>query len=33
MEFVKDDDPHASFGRWPQLAQVLLLSNEFMFVD
>jgi hypothetical protein len=21
------------FGRWEQLAQVLLLSNEFVFVD
>ena len=32
-EFVTDDDPKAAFGRWPQLAQVLLLSNEFAFVD
>ena len=32
-EFVGDDDPKAAFGRWPQLAQVLLLSNEFAFVD
>jgi hypothetical protein len=32
-EFVSDDDPKAAFGRWPQLAQVLLLSNEFAFVD
>jgi|SRR5579883_2104622 len=32
-EFVQDDDPKATFGRWPQLAQVLLLSNEFVFVD
>jgi hypothetical protein len=32
-EFVADDDPKAEFGRWPQLAQVLLLSNEFAFVD
>jgi hypothetical protein len=32
-EFVSDDDPKATFGRWPQLAQVLLLSNEFAFVD
>lgn len=32
-EFVADDDPKASFGKWPQLAQVLLLSNEFAFVD
>jgi hypothetical protein len=33
VEFVSDDDPKSSFGRWPQLAQVLLLSNEFCFVD
>jgi hypothetical protein len=33
LEFVADDDPKAPFGRWPQLAQVLLLSNEFAFVD
>jgi mono/diheme cytochrome c family protein len=32
-EFVADDDGKAAFGRWPQLAQVLLLSNEFAFVD
>ena len=32
-EFVADDDAMATFGRWPQLAQVLLLSNEFAFVD
>jgi hypothetical protein len=32
-EFVSDDDPKSAFGRWPQLAQVLLLSNEFCFVD
>jgi cytochrome c553 len=32
-EFVGDDDGKAAFGRWPQLAQVLLLSNEFAFVD
>jgi hypothetical protein len=32
-EFVADDDPKAAFGRWAQLAQVLLLSNEFAFVD
>jgi hypothetical protein len=32
-EFVSDDDPKSAFGRWPQLAQVLLLSNEFAFVD
>jgi hypothetical protein len=33
IEFASDDDPKAAFGRWPQLAQVLLLSNEFAFVD
>jgi hypothetical protein len=32
-EFVEGDDSQAAFGRWPQLAQVLLLSNEFAFVD
>lgn len=32
-QFVGDDDGKAAFGRWPQLAQVLLLSNEFAFVD
>ncbi len=32
-EFVSDDDGKVAFGRWPQLAQVLLLSNEFAFVD
>ena len=32
-EFVAGDDPKAAFGRWSQLAQVLLLSNEFAFVD
>ncbi len=32
-EFVGDDDLKSAFGRWPQLAQVLLLSNEFAFVD
>ncbi len=32
-EFVTDDDPKIAFGRWPQLAQVLLLSNEFAFID
>jgi hypothetical protein len=31
--FVSDDDPNSPFGRWPQLAQVLLLCNEFAFVD
>jgi hypothetical protein len=33
LEFVSDDDAKAAFGRWAQLAQVLLLSNEFAFVD
>lgn len=33
LEFTEDDDPKAAFGRWPQLAQVLLLSNAFAFVD
>jgi hypothetical protein len=33
VEFVGEDDPKATFGRWPQLAQVLLLSNAFAFVD
>ena len=33
LEFTADDDPKAAFGRWAQLAQVLLLSNEFAFVD
>jgi hypothetical protein len=33
VEFVNDDDPKVTFGRWPQLAQVLLLCNEFAFVD
>ena len=32
-EFVGDDDAKSAFGRWPQLAQVLLLCNEFAFVD
>jgi len=33
IEFTLEDDPKATFGKWPQLAQVLLLSNEFAFVD
>ncbi|MBP3960821.1 PSD1 domain-containing protein [Gemmata sp. G18] len=33
VEFVTGDDAKSAFGRWPQLAQVLLLSNEFAFVD
>ncbi|HEY1187484.1 MAG TPA: PSD1 and planctomycete cytochrome C domain-containing protein [Gemmata sp.] len=32
-QFVANDDPKSAFGAWPQLAQVLLLSNEFAFVD
>jgi mono/diheme cytochrome c family protein len=32
-EFVRGNDPKSAFGAWPQLAQVLLLSNEFAFVD
>jgi hypothetical protein len=32
-EFVTSDDSKSTFGRWPQLAQVLLLCNEFAFVD
>lgn len=32
-QFVGDDDGNNGFGRWPQLAQVLLLSNEFAFAD
>ncbi|VTR95916.1 planctomycete cytochrome c domain protein : Uncharacterized protein OS=Singulisphaera acidiphila (strain ATCC BAA-1392 / DSM 18658 / VKM B-2454 / MOB10) GN=Sinac_1739 PE=4 SV=1: PSCyt1: PSCyt2: PSD1 [Gemmata massiliana] len=33
LEFVTGDDAKSAFGSWPQLAQVLLLSNEFAFVD
>jgi cytochrome c553 len=33
VEFAAGDDPAAAFGAWPQLAQVLLLSNEFAFAD
>jgi hypothetical protein len=33
VEFTRDDDPKATFGKWSQLAQVLLLSNAFAFVD
>jgi hypothetical protein len=33
LEFVRGDDPKAAFGKWPQLAQILLLSNAFAFVD
>jgi hypothetical protein len=31
--FVGTDEKKSSFGPWEQLAQVLLLSNEFAFVD
>jgi cytochrome c553 len=33
LEFVTEEDAKATFGRWQQLAQVLLLSNAFAFVD
>jgi hypothetical protein len=33
VEFAGDDASKAAFGPWEQLAQVLLLSNEFAFVD
>lgn len=33
VEFTTGDDNKMAFGRWPQLAQVLLLSNAFAFVD
>ena len=33
VEFVGDEESKAAFGRWEQLAQVLLMSNEFAFVD
>ena len=33
LDFVSGDDAKAVFGKWPQLAQVLLLSNEFAFAD
>jgi hypothetical protein len=32
-EFVSGESASAAFGKWEQLAQVLLLSNEFAFVD
>jgi hypothetical protein len=32
-EFVGDAEPGATFGKWEQYAQVLLLCNEFVFVD
>ncbi len=31
--FVADNSAKTSFGKWQQLAQILLLSNEFAFVD
>ncbi|HEY2910040.1 MAG TPA: DUF1553 domain-containing protein, partial [Gemmataceae bacterium] len=31
--FVGDGKSTADFGPWEQLAQVLLMSNEFLFVD
>ncbi|WP_439620263.1 PSD1 and planctomycete cytochrome C domain-containing protein [Gemmata sp.] len=33
LEFAADDDPKAAFSAWPQLAQTLLLCNEFVFID
>ncbi len=33
LEFIAEDDPKALFGVWPQLAQTLLLCNEFAFID
>jgi hypothetical protein len=33
LEFTSEEDPKATFGVWPQLAQTLLLCNEFAFVD
>ena len=34
LDFVNGaKDGSAAFGPWEQLAQVLLLSNEFAFVD
>jgi hypothetical protein len=32
-EFLAVDSEGGTFGKWEQLAQVLLLSNEFAFVD
>ncbi|MBY0460899.1 MAG: DUF1553 domain-containing protein, partial [Gemmataceae bacterium] len=31
--FVADSDPKSAFDCWAQLGQILLLSNEFCFVD
>jgi hypothetical protein len=33
LEYTEVDDPKSAFGVWPQLAQTLLLCNEFAFVD
>ncbi|MCE9563395.1 MAG: PSD1 and planctomycete cytochrome C domain-containing protein [Planctomycetes bacterium] len=33
LEFTAEEDPKAAFGVWPQLAQTLLLCNEFAFID
>ena len=33
VEFAGDKESKVPFGPWEQLAQVLLLSNEFAFVD
>jgi len=33
LEYTAEDDPKATFGVWPQLAQTLLLCNEFAFID
>ena len=33
VEFVGNTESWSGFGAWQQLAQVLLLSNEFAFVD
>lgn len=33
IEFVGTEEAKSGFGPWEQLAQVLLLSNEFAFVD
>ncbi|MBY0512578.1 MAG: DUF1553 domain-containing protein, partial [Gemmataceae bacterium] len=32
-EFAADAGPTAGFGKWEQFSQVLLLSNEFAFID
>jgi hypothetical protein len=33
VEFAGEVESKTAFGPWEQLAQVLLLSNEFAFVD